>query len=317
MNFIRVIKFWALILACEIACTSAHDGYTQLELYLVRNVPSFTVSQNLQMIRQFLTSRERISGSSVKFDTSMMDALQNVDKLFDMTGAGIKCDLEERDQLVKLSEEVGIAHKLLTDQEVEGITRLRWIVYWRSMEHAQTCIKKYPSRVEERLSVLRGHEFVHLVDSFTEGLISKVQELSRSRSEHLTRLAEYESPPEPEFVEQAVKHLMAAAFKQPGRPMPQQTNQGVIFERFLASPCAQYVRTFGPDLFELASFDQEMFESIHSAYELKNVRLVPYFQAMVRYKICKAVAGNQDFKSKVEFKLGEHILAYLQNFPAF
>lgn len=268
---LSLMKLSALNLAsCELAA-----GYVRLNSYLMDQTATSDVETNLKLAKRLLSEFDTQIPSPdahPDYDEHLHEALVEVEKLQQIPDESPERDSSEHRILLTLAAKTN-GHKYNPQGE---LSRIEWIIRQVSLSHALNCMPIYPSKLEEMYRKI-GAEHRALVESFARKLFG--QEPANPTSPNYTRLLV-----EREHLDLDIDSLFAASHIR--NYAPNSYLLGSILRQYLLEPCNSYVFQLGSDLFEPAMFDEQMFESLNSAYNLKDPNLAPYLRARAIYKVC-------------------------------
>lgn len=269
-------------------CILKHQGYIQLNRYLTTSIQSMDIHQNLYAINEKLKDFIACPPLQIMY-SDLIIALQEIDPMIKLPH--LECTSQELEIFRTLADRTD-SHRYYEKPE-SYLTRLELIIYHASVMHALRCLPIY----QDRFHHLHSTWLVERPNDFVERFMTHLTVKAPKKSVmiyHKSLLHREDL--------NLQSHSIYAAYHIKSLATPQELlspDAVPLINVYLNEPCRQFNNHFGPDLFDMVLFDEQMFQDLSDAYLITFSGLKPYLIARATYLTCKAILNSEDFTREV------------------
>lgn len=287
--------------------------YKLINNFLVDNVDCHAdAAANLRAATQFREIVRQESRWYNLYNKNLLGALEQF-ILLNRILRGEKCTRNSYAILLKNDRATrGRSHQV--QSKLGLLLRIERVIRQIAMDHALECKKKYPQFFEQKYAQL-DKAIVEKVEAFTSNIINQ---LMRKKKNIFSQKKRFETPEQLQYIktingqkEGQIAYNALKLFARKDRDVVylrkvvdekeailkiNRVKLVELFEKYLAEPCAYYVRELGPSIFIPASYDIMMFEK-EDRY-VQDDDNANFLSGWIRYKICNLLIGK-DKKSLI------------------
>lgn len=298
---------WLSLIA--LGCFAQHNelnlvGYQLLNEYLVNMVPPGNFESDLKalfLLNLDCTTREDPNLPAQYNNQAFLKALHQVTWLSIMPMREPECNSEELGHLQPFALNTRI-HNYHPNPR-ESLNRLEKLIYVMVITHARACSRLYPEKFANLLMQIDRHINDAVLNFMAPWLDAAATSAStaagtssgtRETRNHIMSLLTREPLDYESYPEHAANFILQG--EPASRGMVTMNYAQTLYRCKLFEPCSAYCNHFGPNLFESAEFDSKLFiEGSYSNLNLDDSSLVPFFQALARYRTCSAITKCKFF----------------------
>lgn len=243
--------------------------YGEINNYLVMQTNKIDLKSNVEVAQRYLVEHPGKRG----LDRDFVQGLRTFISLGNVKHDEVDCN--EKNAAILNANNIMLNNLIdRMDNNVDSLTRLEKIVWYVLEEHANKCSKVYSKRLDEMVEQVDKSK-LNSVKMFIGEFVRRVYELSSGDVEQKL------------YPAVAYKVLIKIAQEAENVDLNKKNTVEKMYLKYIEEPCSWYVNTFGPSIFNTATFD-------------KSITYVPLNEYMLMcYENCSGILSTKGFLSQV------------------
>lgn len=284
--------------------------YNELNRYLIGKTNSESVQQNIELVLELYNKhlpKKSVSRSKTLQAEKLFLSLRNLKDTRSCSKSG-KVILEENESALKQTPQNYYDDDLFYLGSTGDERRRIDDIYSEYLkDHVKLCQPEYLTKFNFKFSNTEKEKIQKVADICDQSIAEYVPNKLMPEVDRLFNLVRYDREPSVDVYRHLLKILDGTPDYKYLNCQRDHTFKKIfdvagferVFDTYILEPCENFIRLFGPDIFEPAMFELEHLKRSDKDLE--------FYQNMARYRVCKTITDYPDtFYETIEMIVGPY-----------